>query len=354
MRVLVAAWAGSTNLGDELVLAGMLRQVDAVGLQPVVVSVDPAGTRAVHGVEAVPPSALLGELRRAGGLVLGGGGLLQDETSAYNLPYHLSRVWAARALRRPVVGVGLGAGRLDTAAGRLLVRRSLAGVPLSVRDDASAELLAATGLPRPVVAADLALGLRPVDVPVSDVLAVCLRPWSAERSSLVPASLRARTAEHPAALVEGWARALDDVATATGLRPRLVALQADRDGPLHDAVAARMRTAVELVAPDLAGIVPAVADARAVVSVRYHGGVAAVLAGRPAVLVGYSPKVEALAGELGTGGALLPWAPDGPSGLLAAVRAVVGRDDAVRAARASLHDRAARSAEVLGLLRSAG
>lgn len=332
-------------------LAGLLRQLAALGVAPVVVSVDPAATTAVHGVPAVPPAGLAGALRSAGGLVLGGGGLLQDQTSAYNLPYHLSRVWAARALRRPVVGVGLGAGRLDSALGRVLVHRSLTAVPLAVRDASSADLLAGLGLPRPVVAADLALGLPPVDRPAADVLAVCLRPWSAARSALVPASLRARTTvDAPRPLVEGWAAALDDVSSATGLCVRFVALQADRDGPLHAAVAAAMRTPAELAEPDLAGLLPALADARAVVSMRYHGGVGAVLAGRPAVLVGYAPKVAALAGELGAGAALLPWSADGPGDLRAPVQRVLDRAGDVAAARERLGERVVLNGEVLARL----
>ena len=46
-----------------------------------------------------------------------------------------------------------------SAFGRRLVRATLRGMPVSVRDPGSADLLAALGLPRPVVAADLALAL---------------------------------------------------------------------------------------------------------------------------------------------------------------------------------------------------
>jgi polysaccharide pyruvyl transferase WcaK-like protein len=85
---------------------------------------------------------------------------------------------------------------------------------------------------------------------------------------------------------------------------------------------------------------------------RYHGGICATLAGRPAVLVGYSPKVDALAGELGPGGRLLPWSPDGPAGLASAVQAVLGKGngDAVAEARAVLRERGRRSGELLDRL----
>ena len=328
MRVLVAGWVGSSNLGDELVLAGMLRHLRALGATPVVLSVDPAATARDHGVEAVRsggPRALLAAAGSADALVLGGGGLLQDETSPFNLPFHLARAWAAALRRLPRAGVGLGAGRLDTPPGRALVRATLRRTPVSVRDAPSADLLAGLGLPRPVVAADLALGLPDVDVVPQDRLVVCLRPWTGG-GGLLPASVRARRASAaPDHALAATARELDRVASATGLAPHLVALQADRDGPLHDAVAARMSGPVTTARPTLAELPAEVGSGRVVLAMRYHGALCAVLAGRPAVLVGYSPKVDALASELGPAGRLLPWRPEGLSGAVEAVAAVAGK-----------------------------
>jgi polysaccharide pyruvyl transferase CsaB len=346
VRVVVAAWVGSTNLGDELVLAGLLQLLRARGASVTAVSVDPAATTREHGIEAVGPAAAPAAIARADALVFGGGGLLQDETSPYNLPYHLSRVWAAQATRTPVVGLGLGAGRLDTRLGQRLVTSTFRRVPVSVRDAASADLLERLGLPRPVVAADLALGLSSVDVPAQDRLVVSLRAWSGRPGRLLPAS-HAATGPAPQAVLSATARALDEAAGATGLAVHLVALQGDRDGPLHAAVAAHMRSAVTTAAPTLAQLPGEIASGRAVIAMRYHAGVCAVLAGRPAVLIGYSPKVDALAGQLGAGGRLLPWSPTGPAGLPDAVEAVLGQDDAVLAARAELRERGRRHGEVL-------
>lgn len=351
MRVLVAGWVGSTNLGDELVLAGLVRHLRRLQVQPVVLSVDPTATAAVHGVEAVRtggPAALLAAAGTCDALVLGGGGLLQDETSPFNLPFHLARSWAAAVRRLPRAGVGLGAGRLDTALGRALVRRSLRGVPVSVRDAPSADLLVELGLPRPVVAADLALALPDVVVPAQDRVVVCLRSWVGA-GGLLPASVRARRGSaRPEHALAATADELDRLRGATGLVPHLVALQADRDGPLQDAVADRMRGPVTTARPDLATLPGEVATGRVVVAVRYHGAVCALLAGRPAVLVGYSPKVDALAGELGRAARSLPWRADGLTGLVAPVQAVLHDD--TREVRERLRAREAGNAEVLGRL----
>lgn len=339
-RVLVAAWVGSTNLGDELVFAGLHAKLAARGAAVAVVSVDPAATTAAHGVAALDHRDLAGLIAATGqadAVVLGGGGLLQDETSPLNLPYHLSRVAVARGRGTPFAAVGVGAGRLDTHLGRLLVRRGLRGAAaVSARDADSARLLEAVGVRDVGVAADLALGLPVPAVAPTDRLVVCLRPWSAGRKRL-PAGLRGDAT--PDAVVAAVGHALDQAANATGLAVRFVALQRDRDDALHRRIAERMDATVTTATPDLDAVLGEIAAARAVVAMRYHAGIGAVLAARPCVLIGYAPKVDALAGELGRGGTLLGWDPRDLGGLARAVDAVSGHAEAVANARDRLRER---------------
>lgn len=325
---------GSTNLGDELVFAGLRAKLAARGATVAAVSVDPAGTAAAHGVQALDHRDLPGLVNAVGeadAVVFGGGGLLQDETSVLNLPYHLSRLAVARRRRTPFAAVGVGAGRLDTRLGRALVRRGLRGaVGVTARDAASVRLLEAVGVDRVQLGADLAVGLPSPDVAGADRLVVCLRPWSAGRKR-VPAGLRGDAT--PDALIDAAAHALDEAAATTGLGVHFVALQSDRDAALHRRVADRMRTPATTATPSMHGVLDEVARSRVVVAMRYHGGIAAVLGARPCVLIGYAPKVDALAGELGGGGALLDWSVSGLGDLPKAVDVVTGRDEAVAAAR---------------------
>jgi polysaccharide pyruvyl transferase WcaK-like protein len=331
----VAAWVGSANAGDELVHAGLRLHLDALGVDPV-----------VPGRAGLVTAALT---RRVEGLVLGGGGLLQDETSAANLPFHLAPVLVARV---PAVGVGLGAGPLTTRSGRALVRTALQRLhAVSVRDAPSADVLMSLGAPRPIVTADLALRLQPPVVDVDDVVIAALRPWSGRRHRL-PVALRRRGA---AAVDADHARraavALDAVAERTGLGVRLVALEPPKDGPLLRAVADRMRAPATVVEPAPLEVPAVLARGRVLVAMRYHAGIAAALGRRPAVLLGYSPKVAALAADLDA--RALPWDLADPALLAAAVADALGRSDDDLAGRLdALQRREAGNREVLERLLS--
>jgi colanic acid/amylovoran biosynthesis protein len=281
---------------------------------------------------------------------------VQDRTSPFNLPLHLSRTWVARAGRTPFAGIGLGAGPLTTRPGRQLARRSLArATGVSCRDSGSADLLASLGLARPVVAADPALTLPRPTVEPRDRIVVSLRPWTGQRSLVPVAQRRQRDDPVPTWFLDGAARALDEAAGRTGLAVHFVAFQADRDDVVHRLVAQRMRTAATTAVPDVRTVLDEVAAARVVVGMRYHAGIAATLAGIPSVLVAYAPKVPSLAAELGRGAVGLGWSADGLSRIPDAVASLLDRGDDVAAARSALLTRELRNDVVLDhLLEVAG
>lgn len=346
----MAAWVGSTNLGDELAFAGLRHHLVEVGASVTVVSVSPEQTRVTHGVEAVGARDLGGMARAVGdadALVLGGGGLLQDHTSVWNLPYHLHRVWAAQLVRTPVGVIGIGAGPLTGRLGRHLVRASLGRAAVCTgRDTASAELLAGLGVPGVTVAADLAFALPVPEVAVEDSLVVALRPWTGRRGVL-PAGRGGAGRTVPDWFVPEMAQALDQASRRTGLGARFVALQADRDGPLHDRIAEAMTTTATVVRPTVADVVDEVARGRVVVGMRYHAVLAAVLGGRSAVALAYDTKVTSLAADVGPGVIGLPWSRSALTGLPGAVVEAAASDGAMVAdarARLRLRERANRSA----------
>lgn len=359
MEVLVSAWVGSSNLGDELVFAGLRHRLVALGAAVTAVSVSASATRSAHGVAAIDHRNVLGLLRasrRVDAVIFGGGGLVQNQTSDLNLAYHLGRLVPARLARTPLGVVGIGAGPLHGRLARGLPKAVLRRAQVcTARDPASAALLRGIGLSSVEVAADLALSLPLPEVGVEDRLVVCLRPWSVRRGRLPVA--QGRAGEVAPWFVEEAAGALDDAAAATGLAVRFVALQADRDGPLHDQVAERMSSPVTTVCPGLDDVVAEVARGTVVVAMRYHALVAAVLGARPAVTLGYDPKVDWLAADIGAGVMARRADQEGVGGLADAVEALAGsrREKAATAmveARAHLRKREQRNGAALERLLS--
>jgi polysaccharide pyruvyl transferase WcaK-like protein len=92
-------------------------------------------------------------------------------------------------------------------------------------------------------------------------------------------------------------------------------------------------------APDVHGLVDEVAACEVVVAMRYHAGIAALLGGRPAALLGYSPKVSSLAGDVPGGMVAVRWDRGTVETLPDAVEGVLGQHRLVVEARAQLRAR---------------
>jgi polysaccharide pyruvyl transferase WcaK-like protein len=150
-RIIVLGWYGSSNTGDEALVQTIVNALHARNLRNLVVlSINPENTQQKLGVRAVRRNLLtlgaLRELKGANALVLGGGGLIQDGTSVYNLPIYAAYVALARLFGLQVIGWGLGAEFLVTTFGRLLARFIChSSIYFSVRDTASKLALVQAG-----------------------------------------------------------------------------------------------------------------------------------------------------------------------------------------------------------------
>ncbi len=314
-RVLVSGWVGAMNIGDELVFRALAIKLQDRGVAIRVMSRDPQGTEALHGVDAIGwynPPAVLGTIARCDGLILGPGGLLQDETSVWNLPAHLHRVFAAKTARKPVLGIGLGAGPLKSKTSRRLVKAALKSVPVTVRDDDSAAVLTACGISHVTTTADLAYGLPIPTAEPEDRIVVSLRPFSGG-GGLIPArrsDLRSLDSDDR---IGAAANALDELSARTSLPVHLLAFEGERDAPYHHRIASEMAAPVTESTASLDTVFDEVAKSRLVVGMRYHAVVSAVMAGRPAVVIAYSPKVRSMGTLMGPGALLLENDPSGLS-----------------------------------------
>ncbi len=275
MRVLLSGYYGAGNVGDEALLAGLVSGLRARGFEPAVLSADPRGTRALHGVQAFDRvTGLLPALLRTAALVSGGGGLLQDVTSSRSLDYYLTALRVARRLGKRVVVYGQSLGPLSPA-GLERTALTLRGVPLAVRDEESLGLAQSMGL-EGVLVADSALLLRvPLGLP---------SPNPDGPVVLVPRSGQ----DVLNSALEGLALQLHE----DGVPIAATALHHKQDAPSVDRLV-RLVPGLDVrdaSTPELA--LRAFSGARYVVSVRLHGCILAARAGVGFAGLSYDPKVR--------------------------------------------------------------
>jgi polysaccharide pyruvyl transferase WcaK-like protein len=314
MRVGVAGWFGSDNVGDEVLLAttlGLIR-ASARSSQMMVFAADAGRVAELHGVRAVPLApagyaaklqALPGvarELRRLDVVVVGPGTVLQERSPNLRwpgtLPLFLRLCLLARAAGTPVVLFGVGVREGTTAPGRAALRligRSAAAV--GARDRASAALLG----PAAEVIGDVAAAWTPpgpaAPVRREDRFAVSLRP------------LPAGVAGPVVAAVDAAATAL----AARGLSGEFLVMARGRGAAGEDdldAWRAHFSAALPPLQVPLARAVRPddewiriLGSYRVVVAARLHAALLALHFGTPTVAVAHEEKISRTMAALGLG-----------------------------------------------------
>jgi len=166
MKLLLAGYYGSGNIGDEAILQSLISAIKNDHPQAAisVLSADPAGTSKTYDVDAVHKYSLvniLKKLKASDAFILGGGGVIQDSTSIRSLLYYLFLIMSAKVLKKKVILLGQGIGPVRN---KYLLKRALKGVDLvTVRDERSLkELTEIKAKPKKLVmTADLTFMMGP-------------------------------------------------------------------------------------------------------------------------------------------------------------------------------------------------
>jgi polysaccharide pyruvyl transferase CsaB len=311
IRVLVCGYYGFGNSGDEAILSILIRDLGQRLDHPKVTVVGGSveAIAADHRVDAVSWLDLPGirdEAERSDLMVLGGGGLFQDQqsfdpsailTSTHGGVSH----WAGFALlshlvKRPLAIYGVGVGPLTTDDGRRLTTVSFqAASAAAVRDSESAQLLGELGIhgvritadPVFMMTADRGIGLEilaqeqiAVEAPR---IAVAIRSWSDD------------------GFVTQLAAQLDRLVTAHDAQILFIPLQNSPHRSENDPAIA-LKVLGQMKHPSRAVIVRGtytpgdkmsmLATADVVIGMRLHSVVMAAAAGVPVVAMVYDPKVD--------------------------------------------------------------
>ena len=322
---LIIGHYGFRNLGDEAILAGMLKLLTESHPEGswTVVSGDPADTRARHGVAAVDRAdvpTVLRQAHRAGTVIVGGGGLLSDQwgfapehvlsRDAGDIPGYLGPALAAGMAGRPVLVWGVGVGPfLDPRSPRWARALAELATGFTVRTEADRAELVSLGVEDSAVMADPAWLIDPEELPPDlnrrlsqlprPLVAVAPRSWGT-------ASVQTQREREVAA-------ALDRFLERHGGSALLIPMQELGSDDFDDRRSCR-RIAKQMVAevietpPDLSPgqLITAFGRCELALNMRLHGTILASMGRTPSVTISYDPKVARLTEELGLGGWCVP------------------------------------------------
>ena len=290
-KVVIAGYFGCGNLGDDAILAGLLQGLSGLPVRPVVLSGSPERTYRDFGTEAIPRKnlgAVAKALEGAEALILGGGSLFQDVTSAASAVYYSRIVSMGKKSTGRVIMLGQGFGPVRRMVGKWAVAGAVRKADaIAVRDQESLKLVRAFGAQCEVrQTADLAWLAKPEASSAGEGFGM----GDQRTVGLVP---RGWKQLKPIAVVfSQFARKLSEA----GHMPLILPFDEAGDEKLY----AEMNKNTDGRLPMLRGIrspqamLARVERLHGVVTMRYHGAIFAVMAGIAPILVSYDPKVTYL------------------------------------------------------------
>ncbi len=203
-KICILAFTGSDNTGDEAILYSVISTIKNTDNLISIFSFNTKKTESLlknlsnGNIEIINIRNLkkvIQKIMESDILICGGGGIIQDQTSIYNLPFFLLGVLFAKTLKNKIVFYGVGVGPLHDRFSKILTRFVLnKSEVITVRDRKSKEILINCGIKSSLVkvTADPAVSLgkiskkeakdllREQGVNVNKkIMVICLRQWFA-------------------------------------------------------------------------------------------------------------------------------------------------------------------------------
>ncbi len=290
IQAVLCGYYGMGNGGDEALLVSLLQMLPPQ-VKPIVLSGNPTETKKVYGVASCDRASafpILQALSKSDLFIWGGGSLMQDATSIASPIYYAGLMALAQQRGLKTIAWAQGIGPLKRSFTRWLTKQVLSGCDaISVRDEASAQLLADWNLPH-LVAPDPVWALESVTVKG-------LSELPAPRIAVVLRSHPLLTPERLTLITQ----ALIDFQAATDSFILLIPFQPQQDLEIAKYIATQLEnhsTVVPLQAPtELKGIFQGV---KMTIGMRLHSLIMAAAESCSCFALSYDPKVSQLMSEL--------------------------------------------------------
>lgn len=316
LKVVINGWYGHLNAGDDAILQVFIDQATArLNCDIVVMSERPENIPQTSNVRSIfhPQATFKGivgaaldgslfrhlhHIRTCDLFVLGGGGLLRDNTSWRNLVRLLDDIWLSKLFGRKVMLYAIGVGPFRSRAGKYLIAASVKMCDLiTVRSENDAKLLRDIGVPAQQihVVADPAFLLQPAppnDERLQEILSDRKRVGLFPTFSLI---MEGQDRSH----LNRIAAALDKMAEFDGLRFVVLPMQVS-DSEMDDvemahAIKAAMKYPESILIYENrlnpAELKWATSQTLFNVTLRLHAMIFSLGAYAPVVAINYEPKV---------------------------------------------------------------
>ena len=170
VKIVVSAFIGSENIGDEAIFESVINSIKNTIESPEIyaISINPEKTRRLYKVNTIYSMDVIETIKRIKGcdvLVLGGGGIIQEETSKFSVFHHLYKGLIGLKFKKSIFLYGIGVSPIKNRFNKTIVRKICNHAEkITVRDIESKEELIKVGVKEDkiLVTADPAVNLKPI------------------------------------------------------------------------------------------------------------------------------------------------------------------------------------------------
>ena len=317
-KLLMSAFIGSSNLGDQAIFTAITQQIKKhPDIAVTAFTLDRSkhhDGNVIRYIETKNPFTIINEIHRCDLLIIGGGGIIQDETTIYNLLRHTYKALIAIFLGKKYMFYAVGVSELTSGFNKILARFVLdRAVAITVRDEESKNNVRRLGVSQDVtVTADPAVNLRVkrkhLPDPSKAFIVVCLRHWF-DINRYIPVAaikkLHLRSSENQRKyrlFIKTIAACLDWIVETYNYKIVFIPLFDMRDDKVHNAVLEEMSQSAGCVniKPQLSiqDTISLIADSEFVIGMRLHSIIFAAQQHTPFLALNYAQKVTNFLGGL--------------------------------------------------------
>lgn len=295
MHVVLSGYYGFDNVGDEAILFSIINALK--NLQPeieiTVLSNKPESTRETYKVNAVNRrniKEIARAIKKADGLISGGGSLMQDRTGIKSIPYYAGIIKLAKLHKKPVFIYAQGMGPMRRSLSKWIVKHTLNKVEnITVRDQDSRGLLKEIGVKQlSSIVPDPVLGLDSSNF---------INNWKKAHNLEKPIiTVSVRKWETNTPYKKRIAKCLDQL-VQQGNTVVFVPMHGKQDEETSKETAALMQEK-SLISPADASIeqkIALIGESKLLIGMRLHSLIFSAVTYTPFAALSYDPKIDAFA-----------------------------------------------------------